>query len=401
MGSAAQIGRAFRSAQSGRSRSAPLLSMPPSEDLEHVPEKTRSLLNPRQALDYDDHRERLIEWLHSEGKDPDQSEGLAEGTARNYASRLDKFYRWVWEEFDGYTTRITPAHADEYVDRLANDELRKGDGTPYSPAHKRKETDALEKLFEWRARKLDGECWEPPVTFSETSSNPPDVFSKAEREKLREAALEIDSIPAYNGLSPEERDRWKAHLAQKLGKPKSEVTPDDWERVNTSWKIPSLVWVALDAGLRPVEIERSRVGWLRLEKGVIHVPKREASKNRDHWEVALSERTVKALERWLDERENYTKYDGRDDIWLNRQGNPYQSRTLNYLLGKLCDAAGIGQENRDLTWYSIRHSTGTYLATEGDLSQAKAQLRHKSVDSTMQYAHPPVEERRNTLDELG
>lgn len=119
------------------------------------------------------------------------------------------------------------------------------------------------------------------------------------------------------------------------------------------------------------------------------VPKGEASKNRDHREVAPSERTVGALERWLDERENDTKYDGRDDIWLNRQGNPYQSRTLACLLGKLCDAAGIDQANRDLTWYSIRHSTGTYLATEGDLSQAKEQLRHRSVNSTVQHVHPP------------
>ncbi len=376
------------------------MGMTGTEELEFVSEKSRAYLNPRQAMDYNGHRERLVEWLKTEGKDPDRSEGLARKTAGNYASRLDKFYRWVWDEFDGYTTRITHEHADEYIQRLANDDLCKGDGTPYSPAHKRKETDALEKLFEWRARELGGEQWEPAVTFSESGSNPPDVFSKAERAKLREAALELDSIPAYNGLSPEERDRWKAHLAQKLGKPKADVTPDDWERVSTSWEVPSLVWTALDAGLRPVEIERSRIGWLRLEKGVIHIPKREASKNRDHWEVALSERTVRALERWLDERENYMKYDGYEDIWLNWQGNPYQSRTLNYLLDKLCDAADIDQENRDLTWYSIRHSTGTYLATEGDLSQAKAQLRHKSVDSTMRYTHPPIEERRDTLDEM-
>lgn len=372
-----------------------------TEEPEFVSEKSLAYLNPRQAIDYNDHRERLVHWLKTEGKDPDHSEGLARKTAANYASRLDKFYRWVWEEFDGYTTRITHEHADEYVQRLADDELCKDDGVPYSPAHKRKETDALEKLFEWRAQELGDEKWQSSVTFSESSSNPPDVFSKAERAKLREAALELDSIPAYNGLSPEERDRWKAHLAQKLGKPKADVTPDDWERVSTSWKLPSLVWAVLDAGLRPIEIERSRVGWLRLEKGVIHIPKAEASKNRDHWEVALGERTVSALERWLNERENYTKYDGREDIWLNRQGNPYQSRSLNYLLDKLCDAAGIDQENRDLTWYSIRHSTGTYLATEGDLSQAKAQLRHKSLESTMRYTHPPVEERRDTLDEIG
>lgn len=114
-----------------------------------------------------------------------------------------------------------------------------------------------------------------------------------------------------------------------------EVSPADWERVSTSWKVPSLVWTALDCGLRPIEVERSHEGWIRLEKGVLHIPKREASKNRDNWESALQQRTVEALDRWLDERDNYGKYDGSDAIWLNRQSNPYTSRTLNDLLDKL------------------------------------------------------------------
>jgi hypothetical protein len=95
-------------------------------------------------------------------------------------------------------------------------------------------------------------------------------------------------------------DGWRAHLDQRLGKPKTDVTPDDWARVNRSW------------------------------------------------EIALEPRTVDALRRWLDERETYPKYDDSDAIWLNRKGNPHNSGTLTCLLDKLCAEAGIDRENRDL-----------------------------------------------------
>jgi integrase len=262
----------------------------------------------------------------------------------------------------------------------------------------RKTRDALVNFFQWQACERGGEPWDPDIDIDESRGDRPDPFSKQERELLRTTALEYDSIPGYNDLSPEERSRWKAHLAQKLGKPKAEVTPDDWQRASQSWKVPSLIMAALDAGLRPIEIERSTVDWLRLDKQVLHIPKEHAAKNRDHWEPALTDRTCGALERWLRERETRRKYDDSDAIWLTRQGNPYSSSSLNYLLERLLEEMDIQTENRRLCWYSIRHSTGMYLATDGDLSEAREQLRHSNPETTMQYARPPPEERRDTLD---
>lgn len=41
------------------------------------------------------------------------------------------------------------------------------------------------------------------------------------------------------------------------------------------------------------------------------------------------------------------------------------------------------------------------MTSEGDLDQAQEQLRHRSVASRLQYTHPPIEDRRETLDEMG
>jgi integrase len=250
-----------------------------------------------------------------------------------------------------------------------------------------------------KGRNID---WNPEINYTDDSGTdqPRDYLTKAERKKIRETVLDYGSIPHYNSLSPEERNEWKSYLAQRFGKPKSEVGKSDWTRAN-SFKIPSLVYVSLDAGLRPVEVERSNLDWLDLENGVLRIPKSESSKNRDNWSVPLMEKTVTFLENWLEERNRIDKYDGRNEIWLTREGNPYDCYSLRHVMSNVCDLAGIDDGSRDVSWYSIRHSTATYMVNEESLGAAQQQLRHKSERTTMKYDQAPVEERRDALDRMG
>jgi integrase len=256
---------------------------------------------------------------------------------------------------------------------------------------------ALKTYFKWRE-----EDWGPEFNFNpdDGASNPREYLTRDERKVIRDVALEYGSIPSYSNLSSDNRDKWKTHLAQRLRKPKDEITREDWQRAN-SWKIPSIVWVSLDAGLRPVEVERATVDWVDIENQVLRIPKEESSKNTDNWVVALRSRTVKALEMWLNERENYSKYDNENTIWLTREGNPYQSQSLRYLLHNLCEEANIPINNRKMSWYAIRHSTGTGMANERGLAAAQQQLRHKSQQTTMKYDQAPVEDRKEALDNMG
>jgi site-specific recombinase XerD len=359
-----------------------------------VPEPSRARLDERQQMTYRDHRRSLIDWLLVFGKNPDKAEGYAQRTTvLNTAQRLDLFYRWVWSKRSGFTTAISHDDADAYMRHLA----RKDEGD-YS---RNNTQSALKRLFKWHAHERGGDLWEPKISFTEPSASaePRDFLLKEERRQIREAALEYGSIPGYNGLSAAERDQWKAYLAQRLSKPKSEVTPDDWDKVN-SWKFPSLVWTSLDAGLRPIEVERATVSWVDTGSAVLRIPKEESSKNVDNWTVSLRRQTANALDAWLTERDQYEVYDGREELWLTREGNPYGTAALRYVLKRLFEISGIEAKGRKISWYMIRHSVGTYMTREEGLAAAQAQLRHNSETTTMRYDQVPVEERRDALDRM-
>jgi integrase len=362
------------------------------DDLTIITQPAEKQLNQRQLLDYRNHREEMVKWCLNFGKNPEKNEGYSPRTIDNRLYRIDQFYRWTWDQRNGYTTDLTPSDADEYMQELAYSDK--------SNTHKANCQKSLKMLFKWRKHQFGEEQWEPEMTFSSDNSQPRDYFTMEERRKLREAALEYGSIPGYNDLTPKERDKWKAHLAQRFEKPKSEVTPRDWKKAN-GWKIPSMVWVSLDAGLRPVEVERAVTSWVDIDNAVLRIPKEDSSKNRDNWIVGLQDRTAEILNRWLNERRYHEKYDDSDKIWLTRQANPYQTQSLRYVINRLCEIAGIDTENRKISWYAIRHSVGTYMTHIEDLGAAQAQLRHKSEKTTMRYDQAPVEERKNALDKMG
>ena len=354
------------------------------DELTLVPQPTKEELNKRQLLDYRSQREDCLEWLLALGKDPEKANGYAFQTVSNRAYRMDKFYRWVWKQEGRYTADITHAHADDWLQYLAR--LEK------SNAHKDNCKKAAQMLFKWKHYEYGMEEWDPQLSFStnDGTTTPRDYLTKEERSQIREAALEYGSVPGYSNLGPEERSRWKAYLAQRFEKSKSEITPADWERAN-GWKMPSLVWTSLDAGLRPIEVERAVTGWVDTGNGVLRIPKEDSSKNEGNWIVSLQDRTAEILGRWVRERETYPMYDHTDTLWLTRQENEYQSATLRHVLEKLCEIAEIDTTNRQMSWYTIRHSTGTYMTREEDLAAAQTQLRHKSPETTMRYDQVPIE----------
>ena len=305
---------------------------------------------------------------------------------------MDLFYRWVWEQEGGYTANVLPNHADGWMRHLAQQDK--------SSTHKSNCQKAVKMLLKWRHHEQGISEWDADFTFSEDARQPRDYLTREERQAIREAALEYGSIPSYDGLTPAERDRWKTYLAQRLEKPKPEVSPDDWERVN-GWKTPSLVWVSLDAGLRPIEIKRAELSLIDVENSVLRIPREESSKNTENWIVGLRDQTADMLRRWLNERRNYDHYDDSERIWLTGHGNPHSPRSLRYILHQLCDIADIPVENRQMSWYTIRHSVGTYMTREEDLAAAQAQLRHTSEQTTMKYDQAPVEDRQDALDRMG
>lgn len=343
---------------------------------------------------YREHRKNVLRWMWYEGKNPEARIGYAEGTVKNRSYRLDQFYRWVWDIEDGYTETITVSHANAYMKYLYP--------KSYSETYKASFQKSIHCLFKWQRYELGKDVdWDPVITYNDSSNlSTKDPLTREERTKLRKTSLSHGSIPNYHSLTPEKRDEWKAHLAQRLGKPKSDIGIADFAKTD-SWKWPSLIWTSLDAGLRPKEVGKAKVSWLDLKNGMLRIPPEDAVKNKHQWNVGLRARTAKILEQWLEERKQYAKYDDSELLWLTRYGNPYGSKSLNRRFRKLLDEAGIDRSNRNITWYSIRHSVGREMVKEMGTGGAAAQLRHKSLRSTLRYVRPSAEERKDVLDRMG
>ncbi|UHH24187.1 site-specific integrase [Halobacterium noricense] len=329
------------------------------------------------------------------GKNEDKAEGYSPYTVYADSYRQVRFDEWVWNQADQYKVPPTQKDASAYLEHIAFSDK--------SQTCKGKIQEALLRYSKWLQHKYGQNAWEFEWSFDgsgQSSAQPQDFLSVDERRKIRQAALNEGSIPARSGLTANERKEWAGYIAQLLDKPIDDVTTEDWDDID-GWKVTSIVWTSLDAGLRPVEVARARTSWVDTANDVLRIPRDESSKNEGNWTVSLTERTSTALDRWLTEREMYDRYDDTDALWLTYRGNPYSSQSLRRLLRRLCEDAGIEVENRSMSWYSIRHSVGTYMTKERDLAATKAQLRHKSAKTTMKYDQVPVEDRQDALDKMG
>lgn len=232
------------------------------EGVVSVSQPVENELNERKLLDYAEYKRDLLQWLLNLGKDPSSAKGYARTTVQQVSYKTDWFYRWLWERNGTYTTTITPDDADDYMQELVySDE-------DFSTSHLSSTQKCLQRLFKWQKHQRGATVvWEPEHTFSQDLSQPRDYLTIEEREKIREAALDYGSIPSYTALSPDERDEWKAYLAQRFEKPKSDISEHDWDRAN-GWNIPSVVWTSLDAGLRPIEVGRATIRWIDTENKV-------------------------------------------------------------------------------------------------------------------------------------
>lgn len=180
------------------------------DDIVVVPQNSQQLLNQRQLEDYREHRKQLIQWLTHLGKDPEKAEGYAHDTARQRAYEIDKFYRWIWTQEDGYTLKVSEERADEYCKELVFED--------YSKTHKAAVQKALKTLFKYLNHEKNGDFdWEPEIKFSNGGSQTHqirDFLTGDERRKIKQAVLEYGSIPHYNSLTPEERDRLRNRIEE-------------------------------------------------------------------------------------------------------------------------------------------------------------------------------------------
>lgn len=325
-----------------------------------IPRGNKEYLSPKEQIDYHKKRKEFLQYLAKMGKVPDRMKGYSPYTVYAVGLRSAKFDLWTWKQEGYYQTPPSLEEARGYMKEVAERDV--------TEATKGKTQQALRLYSGWLQHKYDDEKWEFRWNFNSSgkSQSPRDYLTKKERKKVRKGALDKTTS---NGKE--------------------------------TWKFTSLVWAALDAGLRPVEISRARTSWVDVQNSILRIPREESSKNVGDWRTSIRQQTSDYLARWKEERAKKERYDDTDQLWLTRRGNKYSSKELSRLLRTICDNVGIDYSDRQMSFYAIRHSTGTYMADERGLKAAQSQLRHKDVKTTMKYDAAPVEERRDALDKMG
>lgn len=346
--------------------------------------------------DYRDFKSDLLTWLANYGKNPSGREGLARTTLKSTHYKLETVFRWLWDYESQYTTQFTPEHADCFI-RVLDQSEGMVDSTVL---HHAKD---IKRLFTYtnHVRGTDYD-WDvaDDVTLSQSTGDERDYLRRKSFEPLYQAALEHSSVKGYNSVTPEERDELRALIARQLEIPKEKVGKAEFERAN-SWKYPSMIAVTLDTGLRPIEVGRANVSWLNFEDNELNVPKDESTKNEANWNCVIKSRTANVLQRWIDERSSLEKYDSEDAVWLTKKCNRYDANSCNGLLDRIIGAGNVPiGDNRDVSWYSIRHGVATYWANHIGPHHAKEQLRHQSITTTMKYLHSDPETRDGAVEQI-
>lgn len=361
----------------------------PSEEEMNLPEISGDLreeLGPLELETYEEWRLELMQWLFKRGKNPEFGEGYPRSSMRQHAYRIDRFAAWLFSE-DGFTLSFSHKYADTYW----NEVLKPNDN---ALSTNRKDANSVALIFKrkwWEAD--DAEKWSIPnsrAVYKQINKNDgtgfTDWFSLKELDAIKHASLSVYAVPERDEMELGEQEEWTAHLSQRLQKPKSELTDEDWEKAN-SYKIPSLVYVSCDVGFRPKEVERSRWGWFRLDDGYLSIPKDESTKNSDNWRCYLSDESVRLMRMW--KRSVYGEDDepsSEDPVWTTREGNPYSAESLRDPLTKnLMEEAGIDRTERECGWYMIRRGVGTDLGTRRGLNAVMNQLRITNIETARRY----------------
>lgn len=156
-----------------------------------VPEQTEQWLNQRQLEDYRSHRVQLIRWMLHLGKNPEKAEGYAFDTVRQRCYKIDRFYRWIWDQEDGYTLSISVEHADQYSKEFAYEET--------SQTHRAGVQKATKSTYPSPAQNCRRSVHDPYSTFPTTFDFDEVSFSPLCRSRT---SYRVTPLAALKGTAP-------------------------------------------------------------------------------------------------------------------------------------------------------------------------------------------------------
>src|SRR5262245_52932990 len=139
------------------------------------------------------------------------------------------------------------------------------------------------------------------------------------------------------------------------------------------------------AGLRVSELTGLNVSDIDMEAGVATI----RGKGKKERLVFFGPQALKALKKWLDEREallaGLAGNKKTDAVFLNKRGARLTVRSIGRLLHKYLLAAALDPSTSP---HTLRHSFATHLLDHGaDIRSVQELLGHRSLSTTQIYTH--------------
>ena len=155
----------------------------------------------------------------------------------------------------------------------------------------------------------------------------------------------------------------------------------------------AIIALALQTGVRTVEISRANVGDLYREDDDWYLDVQGKGRIKKDATVRVASEVAELILAYLSKRGNVA---GSDPLFtsasrnINWQKNSYGSRLSEQSVGKIIKRSmvAVGIDSPKLTAHSCRHFAATTAITAGvDIREVSAMLRHKSIVVTAIYLH--------------
>ncbi len=165
----------------------------------------------------------------------------------------------------------------------------------------------------------------------------------------------------------------------------------DWEELQRLLATPgesalglrdrALLELLYATGMRVSEIAELSIRQLNWEEAEIRV----VGKGTKERMVLMSESAMRHVRRYLDTARPLLKPVDTDRLFLNRQGKPLSSRSIDRMLKQHARNAGI---TKPVSPHTMRHTFATHLLEGGaDLRVVQELLGHSSLSTTQIYTH--------------
>ncbi len=154
----------------------------------------------------------------------------------------------------------------------------------------------------------------------------------------------------------------------------------------------AIIEVLFSCGLRVSELITLRLSQLYVDEGFVRV----TGKGNKERLVPISQKAVKELELWFDDRCHMDIRRGEEDyVFLNRRGAHLTRTMILIMIKRLAVDAGI---TKTVSPHTLRHSFATALLEGGaDLRAIQAMLGHESISTTEIYTHIDMTTLRNEI----